>query len=154
MQLDFQKSSFLEHSAELHLLGTMKHSNMLVLPKQNFVTDKKWIRPTVTNLGLDSEKASWRGRPQKHFSINQLHTCSKTFSSSGPSNFFFSHIIMQWSEVLSEMEFFINFYGEICLKGIWLKEFLLIFWNGGAWGLRSSENWDSKLWSFDNFESK
>ena len=32
--------------------------------------------------------------------------------------------------------------------------FHLIFWNGGARGLRSSQKWSSKLWSFENLESK
>ena len=56
MQLDFQKSPFLEHSAELLLLGTMKHSNMLVLPKQNFVTEKKMNTSYSNKLGPGSLK--------------------------------------------------------------------------------------------------
>ena len=37
-----------------------------------------------------------------------------------------------------------------CKKVTWFKGFLLIFWKGGARGLRSSQNWGSKLWSFEN----
>ena len=72
-----------------------KHNNMLVLPKQKFPKREKMNTSysAVSNLGLEARK-SWlegQARPPKHFSIIQLHTCSKNFSSSGASNFFRTH---------------------------------------------------------------